>query len=98
MTLDKSISLGSIISWILMLMGLAAGYAKLQSATTQNAKDVFAATELANRVDTNQRTLDASRSAQINALTVDVAVTKATVGSMDKKLDEIIRRINTQNP
>lgn len=96
MTLDKSISAGNIISWAIMLMGLAFGYAKIESATVQNSKDVLAATALAEKVDKSLREIDTSRQAQINSLTVDVAVLKVTANSIDKKLDTLI--VQSQKP
>lgn len=92
MTLDKNISIGNIVSWVVIIVGMAIGYSKLDSATSQNAKDVKAATELAERVDRSQRDLDLSRQAQINALTVDVAVLKITASNIDKKLDELVTK------
>lgn len=90
MQLDKSITIGNIVSWALIIFGLATGYAKLESATAQNAKDVRAATELAQKVETNQREIDAARNSQINALTVSVAKTEITVQYIAKNLDELV--------
>lgn len=90
MQLDKSITIGNIVSWILILIGLGMGYAKLESATIQNAKDVRAATELAQKVESNQREIDTARNSQISALTVSNAEIAITVKYMDKKLDELI--------
>jgi hypothetical protein len=90
MQLDKSITIGNIVSWVLILVGLGMGYAKLESATVQNSKDVRAATELAQKVESSQREIDAVRNSQINSLTVSMAETAITVRFMDKKLDELI--------
>jgi hypothetical protein len=92
MQIDRKVTWGNIISWVLIAGGLVAGYAKLESATQQNTKDVAAAVLLAQRVEESTRTMDARRDSQINSLTVDVAVTKVTVASIDKKLDELMRR------
>ncbi len=83
----------------MILAGLVAGYVKLEANTAQNTKDVKAAVEMAERVDRSQRELDTARQAQINSLTVDVAVLKVTATSIDKKLDELIiqSRNNTTN-
>lgn len=92
MIIDKKITWGNMISWAVILAGLAGGWTKIESATAQNAKDVAAAVTLAEKVETSQRQMDAKRDAQITALTVSVAVTEVTVKSIDKKLDEVIRR------
>jgi saccharopine dehydrogenase-like NADP-dependent oxidoreductase len=92
MQIDRKVTWGNIISWVLIGCGLVAGYAKLESATQQNTKDVAAAVLLAQRVEESTRAMDARRDSQINSLTVDVAVTKVTVASIDKKLDELMRR------
>lgn len=92
MTIDRSISAGNIVSWVMIVVAVTAGYTKIQSATTQNAKDVAAAIARTDRIEEAARASDARRDAQINSLTVDVAVTKSTVTSIDKKVDELMRR------
>lgn len=92
MPIDRKITWGNIISWAMIVIGMAVGWGKLQSATEQNTKDVAAAVLLAQKVEENQRMMDAKRDTQINSLTVAVAVTEVTVKSIDKKLDELIRR------
>ncbi len=92
MVIDKSITWGNIVSWVMIIIAVSMGYAKLESATQQNAKDVGAAVTLAQKVEDNQRLMDSKRDAQITALTVDVAVTKNTVSSIEKKVDVLIQR------
>jgi polysaccharide pyruvyl transferase WcaK-like protein len=67
-------------------------WARLEGNTIQNAKDVAAALLMAQKVEDSQRAIDARRDAQINSLTVAMAVTEVTVKSIDKKLDELISR------
>ncbi len=92
MQIDKNITTGNIVSWSMIMIGLAIGYGKLQSATAQTTKDAQKATEMAAKVEETLRNTDAIRLAQISALTVDIAVTKSTVTSIDKKIDELIRQ------
>jgi low affinity Fe/Cu permease len=89
---DKNISVGNIVSWLMIMLTAAVGFGQLRSSTTQNSKDVAEATALAHRVEESLRSLDTARAAQINALTVDMAVTKLTTTNIDKKLDELIRK------
>jgi low affinity Fe/Cu permease len=111
MVIDKTITFGNIVSWIMILTGLGFGYAKLISAgehntlaVAQNKVDVQNAVLLAQKVADDTRTMDAKRDAQINSLTVAVAVTRVTLenmdknlGNMDKKIDELIRRKESAN-
>jgi hypothetical protein len=92
MIVDRKITWGNIVSWVMIVIGLTTGWVKIESATAQNTKDVAAAVLLAQKVEDNQRTMDSKRDAQINSLTVDVAVMKNTMTSVDKKIDELIRR------
>ncbi len=91
-TIDKTVTVGNIVSWVMIVVAMAVGWTRLQTANEQNAKDVAAAVLLAKEVDNNQRLQESRRDAQINALTVTVAVTEATVKSIDKKIDEVLRR------
>lgn len=100
MQLDKTISFGNIVSWVMIIAGLAVGYGKLASATLQNAKDTQDAKDISTRVENASRQADAARSSQIMQLTVDVAVTKSTMESMktsvvsiEKKIDEFITEV-----
>jgi Flp pilus assembly protein TadG len=98
MQMDKSISIGNVISWIMIIASIAFGWAKLESATAQNTKDAYAAMALAEKVEKAQRDMDYARAEQIQTLTVDMATTKVIVATMDKKLDEIIsNQRRTQN-
>jgi hypothetical protein len=90
MQLDKSITVGNIVSWAMILIGLAVGYGKLESATAQNAKDVKVASDLAHGVQADLRSMDRTTSDKITELKVAVAETKATVNAIDKKLDVLI--------
>lgn len=99
MQLEKKITTGNIVSWAMILVGLVAGYVKLETAVAQNVKDVAAATALAAKVEQSLRDLDAVRASQINQITTDMAVTKVivgqmdmTMGKMDKKIDEVLAR------
>jgi hypothetical protein len=92
MQLDRNVSIGNIVSWVLMVAAFGVCWGQIKAATYQNTKDVQAATALAHRVEESLRQLDTARSAQINALTVDMAVTKLTTTNIDKKLDELIRK------
>ena len=96
MELDKKISIGNIISWAIILIGLAAGYTRMQSASEQNAKDVAEAKMIAQNAETRINTLDSIRQAQISDIKVDVAVIKQNVISINEKLFEI-RRTQTNN-
>ena len=91
MSIESKVSVGNIVSWLLVLMALASGWAKLESSTLQNAKDVAAASELAFRVEKAQRDAEAINQGKINTLTTDVAVVKETTKNIEKKLDEFIR-------
>jgi hypothetical protein len=73
MQIDRNISWGNIISWIVIIVGLGVGYGNQSAATAQNAKDVKEAKELAASVAADLRVSDAARSVQITNLTVGVA-------------------------
>jgi hypothetical protein len=90
MQLDRTISWGNIISWVVILSGLAVGYGKIATATEQNAKDVSEAKVLAVAAQEANRQSSQSINAQITAINVALAETRITTIYMDKKLDELI--------
>lgn len=90
MQIDRNVTWGNIVSWVMILIGLAVGYAGQVAATRQNAKDVAEAKALAVSAAEAVKVSDAIRTTQINALTVSVAETAVTVKYMDKKLDELV--------
>jgi hypothetical protein len=92
LTIGKSVTWGNVVSWAMIIVVSGMGYQKMVSTTEQNAKDVAAAITYAQKVEENTRLMDAQRSSQINSLTVLMAETKITVGYMDKKLDELVKR------
>lgn len=92
MQIERTVTWGNIVSWAMIIIGGAMGYARLESATEQNAKDVASAMAVAKAVEETSRATDARRDSQINALTVITAETKVTITYMDKKIDELIRR------
>lgn len=90
MQIDKNISWGNIISWVVILTGLAIGYGKIANATEQNAKDVNEAKVLAANAQEANRQSSLAINAQITAINVALAETRITTIYMDKKLDELI--------
>lgn len=99
MQLDRTVSIGNIISWVVLVVGLGMGYGKLASSTAQNTKDVSEARDLALKVQESLRELDNARAIQINSLAVTAAETKITISYVDRKLDELINESRTRvNP
>jgi division protein CdvB (Snf7/Vps24/ESCRT-III family) len=94
MHFDKSITAGNIVTWAVLIVSIAMGYAKLQSATLQNAHDARLATELAARVEITQRETERIAIEKISLIREDLAESRATIRGMDKKLDEVIARLN----
>lgn len=90
MQIDKNISWGNIISWVVIVSGLAVGYGKVSSATEQNSKDVLEAKAMAASAQEANRQSDLAINSQITALNVALAETKVTIVYMDKKLDELV--------
>lgn len=90
MNIDKNITWGSIVSWILIIISAAIVYGRNASATIQNTKDVLENRIYTQKVETLSRDSDKERLEQISQIRIDVATTKVTVIEMNKKLDSFI--------
>jgi hypothetical protein len=80
MQLDKNISVGNLISWVLILAGLIISYTKLQigaEAAQARADEAFAKAY--------------SGEVQISELKISIARLEVTAKSIDQKVDEIRR-------
>lgn len=93
MQIDRNVSWGNIVSWILLIVGMAIGYGKLASATSQNTRDVQKALEMAEGVRASLIMSDAARNAQITTISVNVAETRTAVQYTEKKVDDILAEI-----
>ena len=97
-SLDGKISIGNIVSWLLVAGGFLAGYVKLQDASAQTAKDVVEAKNLAIAVQHAYLTADDIMKDRISSLTVDVAVIKTTVERIDRNQVNVIKVLNERLP
>lgn len=90
MQLDKSITIGNIVSWVLILVGLGMGYSRMESATAQNTRDVKEAREVAESVRTSLIASDAARNLQITNISINVAETRKDIYYMAEKVNEVL--------
>lgn len=98
---DRSVSLGNLISWSIMLVGMGVGYQKIVSANEANAKTVLEAKASVSAVETRSVAADALRAADIKliqtdvgALKIEAAVTSTNVKNIDGKISELSTKID----
>jgi hypothetical protein len=98
-TFDRNISLGNVISWGLLILGLGVGYQKIIGSTNQNSRDIIVnATAIANaaqKLDTSNQIHQAdigNMKIDIAVLKVDTANIKQNVADISSKMDQVLRQ------
>ena len=89
--LEDTVSKGSVISWLIMLLGFCVQFGYLQATVNQAKADAKEAKEEAKRVSEGLVLSNSARVAEIGELRTDMAVVKVTMLSMDKKLDQVLK-------
>jgi hypothetical protein len=90
--LNSEITIGNVVSWVMIGISLVVGYTKLTDASAQNMRDVAEAKSLSIGVQDKLLQSDRERQKEISEMKTDVAVIKTNILTINDKLDEI--RIN----
>jgi hypothetical protein len=90
-SIEPHVTVGNIISWAMIVIGIVVGYTKLTDASAQNQKDVYEAKSLALQVQSSLITSDSAKSKEISEIRTDVAVIKSNVLTISDKIDDIRR-------
>ncbi len=91
MRLDRTISTGNIVSWAMILAGFILGFAHLQATAKQALQNSDEAKSIAVGAMAKIQDLNIYYLEQGSEIKKDIAVIKATITQMDKKLDQNMR-------
>lgn len=86
--LDRSVTIGNLVSWLLIAMGFVAGYTKLQDAQAQTVKDVALAAATASEARTSALAIKDDTNKSISLLSKDIAVIKNTLENIDRNFTD----------
>ena len=87
--LSREISIGNIVSWLIMAGSLIVAFTKIQAAADQSLNDSATAKAVAYDAQDRLNVLDRARDVQIYEIKTDVAVIKANVLTINEKIDDL---------